>query len=276
MVAVGPTGGTIRANVASIRDDAWRGNRGRHHRWRDHRLPRPPRLPPSAAPGHRLRAQRDWRRRLRAQHGRRPAPVRRGRRIPPRRDARWRTAPWPIRRQLPFPAEPAGVLMISDDEVRLSRQLPWLSRFPSCAQSSSSRGRTERWSPRWRRTLGRSGWRPAIRFHHTRRPRRWPSGHGRGARVEVGAAAVPPWSADARAGSSGGRARVAADACSIAAGPWSAYLVDPSGAWQPIVATWGATAVLGWPTPAPHRRGGASRERQPAGRRDRPRRGRRA
>jgi len=38
--------------------------------------------------------------------------------------------------------------------------------------------------------------------------------------------------------------RMAADAVLIAAGPWTSPLVDPSGAWAPIRATWGVTLQL--------------------------------
>lgn len=38
--------------------------------------------------------------------------------------------------------------------------------------------------------------------------------------------------------------RIAADRIVVAAGPWSPALVDPSGAWRPIVRTWGVTLQL--------------------------------
>jgi glycine/D-amino acid oxidase-like deaminating enzyme len=37
---------------------------------------------------------------------------------------------------------------------------------------------------------------------------------------------------------------LAADVVLVAAGPWTPFLLDPSGRWRPIVATWGATAEL--------------------------------
>lgn len=38
----------------------------------------------------------------------------------------------------------------------------------------------------------------------------------------------------------------------VAAGPWTPALIDPSGAWQPIRATWGVSVQLSLPAPARH------------------------
>lgn len=46
-------------------------------------------------------------------------------------------------------------------------------------------------------------------------------------------------------------ASVAAGAVLIAAGPWTPRLVDPSGAWRPIVPTWGVTVQLELAGPPP-------------------------
>jgi glycine/D-amino acid oxidase-like deaminating enzyme len=64
-----------------------------------------------------------------------------------------------------------------------------------------------------------------------------------GARVRIGEDATPIVEDGRVTGVRlGGGARLAADAVLVAAGPWTPPLVDPSGAWQPIVATWGVTA----------------------------------
>jgi D-hydroxyproline dehydrogenase subunit beta len=68
---------------------------------------------------------------------------------------------------------------------------------------------------------------------------------GRGAVVVVGSAARPT----ERDGRTTGVAMadgttIAADAVLVAAGPWTAPLVDPSGAWRPIRPTWGVTLQL--------------------------------
>lgn len=47
--------------------------------------------------------------------------------------------------------------------------------------------------------------------------------------------------------------RIDADAVLVAAGPWTPRLVDPSGAWRPIVATYGVTVQLRLDGAAPRR-----------------------
>lgn len=156
--------------------------------------------------------------------------------------------------ELPFPAEPAGLLMISDDEVLLSRQLPSLAALPEL--------RAELLEPRQLRSLEPS---LAARLSAIRLATGYPipphaataamaeRARAAGAQFEIGAAAVPSVEHGRAVGiiREGARA-VAADAVLVAAGPWSPYLVDPSGGWQPIVATWGATAVLDLAEPPRH------------------------
>ncbi len=69
----------------------------------------------------------------------------------------------------------------------------------------------------------------------------------------MGAAAIPAVENERAVGVilEGVRPR-AADVVLVAAGPWSPFLVDPSGRWQPIVATWGATAQLDLVSPPRH------------------------
>src|SRR5438552_3380693 len=76
---------------------------------------------------------------------------------------------------------------------------------------------------------------------------------GAGAQIEVGAAAIPAVENGRAVGVilEGVRPR-AADVVLVAAGPWSPFLLDPSGRWQPIVATWGATAQLDLASPPRH------------------------
>ncbi len=66
-----------------------------------------------------------------------------------------------------------------------------------------------------------------------------------GAAVVVGAEARP-LERDGRVAGVvlGDGSTIAADAVLVAAGPWSPALVDPSGLWQPIHATWGVTLQL--------------------------------
>lgn len=46
---------------------------------------------------------------------------------------------------------------------------------------------------------------------------------------------------------------IAAEAVLVAAGPWTPALVDPTGGWQPIAATWGVTVQLRMRVPPPVR-----------------------
>ena len=67
----------------------------------------------------------------------------------------------------------------------------------------------------------------------------------RGATLLLGSAARPVVEGSAVAGVrlEDGR-QLAADAVLVAAGPWTPALVDPTGAWAPIRATWGVTLQL--------------------------------
>jgi glycine/D-amino acid oxidase-like deaminating enzyme len=67
----------------------------------------------------------------------------------------------------------------------------------------------------------------------------------RGARLLIGSAARPVLEGSAAVGVDleDGR-RFGADAILVAAGPWTPALVDPTGAWAPIRATWGVTLQL--------------------------------
>lgn len=68
---------------------------------------------------------------------------------------------------------------------------------------------------------------------------------GRGVRLLVGTSARPVVESGRASGvllDDG--SRLPADAILVAAGPWSPRLVDPSGAWAPIHATWGVTIQL--------------------------------
>jgi glycine/D-amino acid oxidase-like deaminating enzyme len=66
-----------------------------------------------------------------------------------------------------------------------------------------------------------------------------------GATILTGQSAVPAVRAGRAVGLDfGGGEHLAADVVLVAAGPWTPFLLDPSGRWRPIVATWGATAQL--------------------------------
>lgn len=73
-----------------------------------------------------------------------------------------------------------------------------------------------------------------------------------GAEVVVGAPARIELDGDRAVGVRVGGELVHAADVVVAAGPWSAALVDPSGAWQPIRRLWGAVADVVLPTPPRH------------------------
>jgi glycine/D-amino acid oxidase-like deaminating enzyme len=155
---------------------------------------------------------------------------------------------------LPFPVQPAGLLLVSDDQSVLEDQL---SSFATVTEL-----RAELLEPRQVRSLEPSLadglW--AIRLAtgypippHAATAAMAERARAAGARFEIGDAAVPSVEHGRAVGVIREGARsLAADVVLVAAGPWSPYLLDPSGAWQPIVATWGATAVLEMADPPHH------------------------
>lgn len=67
----------------------------------------------------------------------------------------------------------------------------------------------------------------------------------RGAKIRIGSSARPVIERDKAVGVElADGTSIGADAVLVAAGPWTASLVDPSGAWVPIRATWGVTVQL--------------------------------
>lgn len=67
----------------------------------------------------------------------------------------------------------------------------------------------------------------------------------RGARIRIGSSARPVIEHGAAVGVElADGTSIGADAVLVAAGPWTASLVDPSGTWVPIRATWGVTVQV--------------------------------
>jgi glycine/D-amino acid oxidase-like deaminating enzyme len=67
----------------------------------------------------------------------------------------------------------------------------------------------------------------------------------RGARLLIGSAGRPDVAGERVTGATlEDGTHIAADAVVVAAGPWAPPLVDPSGGWRPIAATWGVTVQL--------------------------------
>jgi glycine/D-amino acid oxidase-like deaminating enzyme len=153
-----------------------------------------------------------------------------------------------------FPAEPAGLLLLADDRTVLAAQARELSAMPELRPDLLEPRQTQSLEP-W---LATDLWSLRLATGYPIPPHAATEAMARrataaGARLEIGAAAVPAVEHGRVTGVIlEGARRVAADRVLIAAGPWSPYLVDPSGRWQPIVATWGATAQLAMAHPPRH------------------------
>ncbi|TME34486.1 MAG: FAD-binding oxidoreductase [Chloroflexi bacterium] len=151
-----------------------------------------------------------------------------------------------------FPGEPAGLLMVTPDPTLLEpdgEEPPLGPRSdllaPRQVQSLEPSLADDLWATRLE-----TGFPIPPHAATAAMARRAREG---GAQLELGAAAVPAVVNGRAVGVvlEGLRPR-AADLVLIAAGPWSPYLLDPSGRWQPIVATWGATAQLELASPPRH------------------------
>jgi len=151
-----------------------------------------------------------------------------------------------------FPDEPAGLLMVTPDPTLLERD----------GEESPSGLRADLLAPRQVRSLEPSLaddlWATRLETGFPIPPQAATAAMARrareaGAQIEVGAAAIPAIENGRAVGVilEGVRPR-AADVVLVAAGPWSPYLLDASGRWQPIVATWGATAQLELASPPRH------------------------
>jgi len=151
-----------------------------------------------------------------------------------------------------FPSEPAGLLMVTPDPSLLQRD----------EEGNGSGPRSDLLAPRQVQSLEPSLaddlWATRLDTGFPIPPLAATAAMARraveaGAQFEVGAAAIPAVQNGRAVGVilEGVRPR-AADLVLLAAGPWTPYLLDPSGRWQPIVATWGATAQLELAAPPRH------------------------
>ena len=148
-----------------------------------------------------------------------------------------------------LPAEPQGLLLVAEDEAALAGELAAIrSGYPELAAEALGPG-------------GPARLEPAV------------AADVAGVRLQTGYA-VPPAAATAafaaRAQAAGARLRtgvtaalapggavvdgmpVAAGAVVVAAGPWTPELVDPTGAWRPIVPLWGVNAEVRLERPPVH------------------------
>jgi len=151
-----------------------------------------------------------------------------------------------------FPSEPAGLLMVTPDPTLLEQD----------GEETPSGVRSDLLAPRQVQSLEPSLaddlWATRLETGFPIPPQAATAAMARrareaGAQIEVGAAAIPAVQNGRAVGviQEGVRPR-AADIVLLAAGPWTPYLLDPSGRWRPIVATWGATAQLELASPPRH------------------------
>jgi len=154
--------------------------------------------------------------------------------------------------EFPFPSEPAGLLIITPDPTLLERD----------GGETPPGLRSDLLAPRQVKSLEPSLaddlWATRLETAFPIPPHAATAAMARrareaGAQIEVGAAAIPAIENGRAAGVilEGVRQR-AADLVLVAAGPWSPYLLDSSGRWLPIVATWGAAAQLEHASPPRH------------------------
>ncbi len=153
-----------------------------------------------------------------------------------------------------FPAEPAGLLVLADDRGVLDALAAGLSAMPELRPDLLAPRHTRSLEP----GLAPDLWSLRLSTGYPIPPDAATAAMAQrartaGARIEIGSAAVPAVERGQVAGVIlEGARRLVADRVLVAAGPWSPYLVEPTGRWRPIVATWGATAQLAMANPPRH------------------------
>ena len=154
-----------------------------------------------------------------------------------------------------LPAEPSGVLVVSDDRAALEADRAELaSRFPELAPEWLEGDALARAEPAL--GAGLAAYRLA-----TGRPvppaaaaRAWASrAEAAGAELRIGAAVERVGVRDGRvAGVVVGGELQPAGAVGVAAGPWTPGVADPGGGWRPIAALWGVVAEVRMAAPPVH------------------------
>jgi glycine/D-amino acid oxidase-like deaminating enzyme len=146
----------------------------------------------------------------------------------------------------PFPREPAGLLIVSPDRGALEADLTEFMRTPHLQATLLDPMAVHDLEP----ILAEDLWAIRLTTGHPMPPHAATAAMAEravraGARLLTGRSAVPAVRAGRAVGVDlDGGEHLAADIVLVAAGPWTPFLLDPSGRWRPIVATWGATAQL--------------------------------
>jgi glycine/D-amino acid oxidase-like deaminating enzyme len=157
--------------------------------------------------------------------------------------------------EFPLPFEPAGVLVLSDDEVALRDELKQIGdRFAELSPEWLEGDALKAAEPgigdglfAYRVATGRPVPPAAAAHRFAARAR------AAGADVRIGVAVERVALRDGRAEGvvvDGGTEP--AGAVVVAAGPWSAELIDPDGDWRPVVPLWGVNVELTLPEPPRH------------------------
>ncbi len=153
-----------------------------------------------------------------------------------------------------FPAEPAGLLVLAEDGGLLAAQMGRYASMPELHPDLLEPRQTRSLEP----GLAPDLWSLRLATGYPVPPHAATAAmaeraRAAGARIEVGAAAVPIVEHGRVTGAFlEGPRTLPADLVLLAAGPWSPFLLDPTGRWTPIAATWGATAQLAMPRPPRH------------------------
>ncbi len=145
----------------------------------------------------------------------------------------------------PFP-RPAGLLIVSPDRAALDDDLTEFARTPHLQATLLDPIAVHDLEP----MLAEDLWAIRLATGHPIPPDAATAAMAEravraGTRLLTGRSAAPAVRAGRAVGVDlDGGEHLAADIVLVAAGPWTPFLLDPSGRWRPIVATWGATAEL--------------------------------
>ena len=148
-----------------------------------------------------------------------------------------------------LPDEPSGVVVLAGDPAELAGELATLRReFPELRAHALAPGEPAALEPGVAPDLAGLLMHTGYTVPPATATRAWAArAAAAGARIVTGSPALlTPGGLMVRGG------HIAAKDVVVAAGPWTPELIEPSGAWRPIVARWGVVAGLRLATP-PHR-----------------------
>jgi glycine/D-amino acid oxidase-like deaminating enzyme len=153
-----------------------------------------------------------------------------------------------------LPAAPVGVLVVGEDPAALEPgRAEIAARYPELAAEALDTGALRELEPGlaegvvgYRLETGRPVPPGAATLAFAARAR------AAGAELLEGATATPVVAGGRATGVRTASGVAPAEAVVVAAGPWTAALVDPGGAWRPITAAWGVNVELRLARPPRH------------------------